>query len=1041
MNVILVSQCSKNALKETRRIIDQFAQRTGERTWSTAITKDGLDTLRTLLRKTARRNTAVACHRIRGKSGSELLWIVGDSTCFNESGAVPTNTTSKNILRSSDENNWNTLELITNLVCVAALFHDFGKSCKAFQKMLKSKKPQKSEIRHEWISVVMFMTFIGNDDDEAWLKKLADGQFEKNWYKKVTPVKKPFENMPPLAAVVCWLIVSHHKMPLPENSNGWTIKNIVAEWCRSQSDKPTESYWKLEKDISSSAEWKKAAAKTAAKALGCRDLFAKSIEDPYILNISRMVLMLADRIYSSLPSGSDNVRFDEKLDLLANTNRETKEPNQKLDEHLIGVEKYCRRILFSLPKSGEMLQSIGRNDVLTRRNKLQKYKWQDKAFDIASAVRDIAETGGFFGINMASTGCGKTIANARIMYALSGSRKGCRFTVALGLRSLTLQTGEEYRKMLGLSSDEMAVLVGGSATKELFEINNEHDIPLSEEELMPSCSFVHYDGGISDTPMSEWISRTKGGEKLIPAPVAVCTVDHIIPASEGIAGGGQLAPILRLMTGDLILDEPDDYDISDMYAFSRLVWFAGLLGCNVLLSSATVAPSIASGLFAAYRAGRSAFNRNRGLQHSRDVVCGWFDEYSSCAEMDINEEKFTEEHRKFAEKRAEKLKKAEKKRHCRLLNIEQFSFDNVAAAIAEKSVELHSDNHITDTHGNRVSVGLVRFANIKNLVAVIKRFKGEGAAFHLCCYHSAFPMLMRSEIERHLDRILKRNGGKQPFDHEYVRAAIASQPDKTDHIFIVFASPVAEVGRDHDYDWAIAEPSSMKSLIQLAGRVRRHRDGAWDKVNMLVLNKNINAYQGEKYAYWRPGYESKEFMLNNHDLNNILDFSQYAETDAVPRIIERGELNPAENLCDLEHSRLRAVMGIDGQNKARSVDAFWKTDLFMSALLQKEQKFRASALDTELVYVWDEDEEKAKFYEVTDKEETTKTYDDILYSAFAGAGSFFIPLDYERLLEELAEKLDKSMADCAKKFGRFTISNKTGIKKYTPCLGVYKEVE
>ena len=32
MNVLLVSQCSKNALKETRRILDQFAERRGERT-------------------------------------------------------------------------------------------------------------------------------------------------------------------------------------------------------------------------------------------------------------------------------------------------------------------------------------------------------------------------------------------------------------------------------------------------------------------------------------------------------------------------------------------------------------------------------------------------------------------------------------------------------------------------------------------------------------------------------------------------------------------------------------------------------------------------------------------------------------------------------------------------------------------------------------------------------------------------------------------------------------------------------------------------
>nr|WP_278249789.1 hypothetical protein [Photorhabdus cinerea] len=35
------------------------------------------------------------------------------------------------------------------------------------------------------------------------------------------------------------------------------------------------------------------------------------------------------------------------------------------------------------------------------------------------------------------------------------------------------------------------------------------------------------------------------------------------------------------------------------------------------------------------------------------------------------------------------------------------------------------------------------------------------------------------------------------------------------HIFAVMATSIAEVGRDHDYDWNIAEPGSMRSLIQL----------------------------------------------------------------------------------------------------------------------------------------------------------------------------------------------------------------------------------
>ena len=79
MNVLFVSQCAKRALTETRRILDQYAERRGDRTWQTPITQAGLDAVRRLLRQRARKNTAVACHWIRGRDHSELLWIVGDA--------------------------------------------------------------------------------------------------------------------------------------------------------------------------------------------------------------------------------------------------------------------------------------------------------------------------------------------------------------------------------------------------------------------------------------------------------------------------------------------------------------------------------------------------------------------------------------------------------------------------------------------------------------------------------------------------------------------------------------------------------------------------------------------------------------------------------------------------------------------------------------------------------------------------------------------------------------------------------------------------
>lgn len=145
MNILLISECSKKALLETRRILDQFAERKGERAWQTAITQDGLTTLRKLLRRSARRNTAVACHWLKTSGQSELLWIVGNQRCFNERGVVPTNSTSSDILKMQDENSWHTAEVMALLTGLAGLFHDFGKGNTLFQFKLQPGSPLRSE--------------------------------------------------------------------------------------------------------------------------------------------------------------------------------------------------------------------------------------------------------------------------------------------------------------------------------------------------------------------------------------------------------------------------------------------------------------------------------------------------------------------------------------------------------------------------------------------------------------------------------------------------------------------------------------------------------------------------------------------------------------------------------------------------------------------------------------------------------------------------------------------------------------------------------
>ena len=83
---------------------------------------------------------------MRGKNHTELMWVVGNRRKFNLDGSVPTNTTQRDILRSQDENNMNSIQASALMAGIAALFHDFGKGNKLFQQKLKPKSKSNESI-------------------------------------------------------------------------------------------------------------------------------------------------------------------------------------------------------------------------------------------------------------------------------------------------------------------------------------------------------------------------------------------------------------------------------------------------------------------------------------------------------------------------------------------------------------------------------------------------------------------------------------------------------------------------------------------------------------------------------------------------------------------------------------------------------------------------------------------------------------------------------------------------------------------------------
>jgi len=1119
MNILLISQCDKRALTETRRILDQFAERRGDRTWQTPMTKDGLDTLRRLLRKTARKNTAVACHWIRGLDHSELLWVVGDAGRFNAQGAVPTNTTARNVLRRDSENDWHSLDLIYLVTALAALLHDLGKACQAFQSMLIATGPRSKNLyRHEWISLRLFQAFVGKDSDAQWLQRLmaptqgddqswlAESHLLRDGLDSLAANNKPLAAMPPLARLVGWLVLTHHRLPVipvPDRTNGGYKRQgtrvpdfqsellhnlparIDAHWnepCDTTDRAAIEPYWDFPHGLPvTTTPWRKRAASLAKRLLAFADQPAASDwqNDPYIAHIARLGLMLADHHYSSLQDDTAPERkplLNPSYPLWANTRRGTSQQSilcQTLDEHLLGVERQAGLAIHALPNIERHLPRLHHKG-LKKRSDCERFRWQDKAADLAASLRERADSRGAFLVNMASTGCGKTLANARIMHALSNPQQGMRCAFAMGLRTLTLQTGRAFRDMLNLSGDELAIKVGGAASRALFNLyaeQAEQQGSASRQDLLPKDGRVLFEGN-DQHPLLQRLSADPQVRSLLAAPMLVCTVDHLIPATESLRGGHQIAPMLRLMSSDLVLDEIDDFDIDDLPALTRLVHWAGLLGSRVLLSSATLPPALVEGLFLAYLEGRRAFQRHRGERARLEpaIVCAWFDEFGTAAHDCADATAYRIAHLQFAQARHTRLGQETVRRRAQLIDAPFSGLERgerrgqFAHQVRGAAWHLHQQHRSVDPHsGKRVSFGLVRMANIDPLFDVALALYAQDALkntrIHLCVYHSQFPLLMRSAIEYRLDTALDRRKEFAVFDLPDIRQRLDAHGEQ-DQLFIVLASPVSEVGRDHCYDWAVVEPSSMRSLIQLAGRIRRHRPAPVEKPNLLIFNHNLRHFDHPgQAAFCKPGFENDhDFRLMHHDLQRLLAPEEQNVIDARPRILPRTDvpLAPRERLVDLEHARLAARMlpqAITPSAPAAplsAVTSWLSPDAHLSGVLVQQQPFRYDPLlRLDLVLLPKEDEKDYELHRVVKGDRRGEPD----YVQVDGSQNHRVPptavqgeriapwgeVDFMAALREHAEALDLSLYECARRFAVVSLPDATQGWRFHPLLGFSKE--
>lgn len=365
--------------------------------------------------------------------------------------------------------------------------------------------------------------------------------------------------------------------------------------------------------------------------------------------------------------------------------------------------------------------------------------------------------------------------------------------------------------------------------------------------------------------------------------------------------------------------------------------------------------------------------------------------------------------------------------------------------------------------GKTVSIGLIRMANINPLVAVAQQMlqmdAPENTRIHYCVYHSRYPLALRSFIENRLDTVLSRKKADDFWQHDEITKSLAKYPDCDNHIFVVLASPVAEVGRDHDYDWAIVEPSSMRSIIQLAGRILRHRELEQPLMapNILILSKNTKVLEGKKICFNRPGFESWDLRLSPHELS---DTKQFEQIDASPRIqeppqngipvSEKGgrQYTKYASLNELEHAALKSQL-FTGNKKA---SLWWLKSPHWCGEVHKQQRFRESQRD-EAYYLYLENEYKSPHWRWLNenarplKEPTKELGIELKQASPLNKGKnseFWFDTHPLAVYAQLAEDFDIDLPEVSRRYGEVRVVEYKGDDKpyfWHESLGLFQEVK
>lgn len=899
MHVIIISACEKRALKKTRAVLDSYAIRTGQSSWQAPMTVEGLKEIRAALKKTATRQTAVAAYVNYGMRRMKLAWVVGSKHKFNLEGAYPVASTAKQQKQLQIEE-W--VRAASLLAGAAGDVHDIGKASQHFQNKLSPNmagQMDRDDVRHEWLSMKLLQQLRSNgwNWQQAWknldrnIKDLTLGNRQK--------IKKEFL-LNELEAVD-YLVVTHHGL----------LGDAKGDWYPNASLHVRENNPCIEQ-LSCAGEIKESIFKSHQHRMARLSKMAESVQDNTLywkaLSLhARAALIHADHTVSAEQYSEAK---PENVSLFANTKikntaqgKKERMQDQPLDWHLQQVGDrsayIAAKMATDLNLAGLSAQTV---EYICQPAALPRFQWQNQAANALQKQIGKTPDAPCLMLNIAGTGSGKTRMNLRAACILRPEDP--RIAIALNLRSLTLQTGEALKSAMNLSDDEIAVIIGDQVSQHLFNRRKKDEQGADEDENLAEPVFDAYG---QELQIPAWLhplftkqvkgrkTADKTAQTVLASPLLVSTIDYLIAAGEPHRQGHHVKALLRIISSDLVLDEIDGYEPKALMAVLRLVQLAAMYGRHVICSSATLSAAVADSVYRAFESGIEM--RAALLKAPQKFILAIADNELkpkiSLQSTDRPADFMQSYQQHLTDLQAVLAEKAKQPyRLAKLAVIDQPSVAGWKQTILEQAESLHQQHSWTfKKAGKKVSFGLIRVANIKHAIALAKHLSAALRHAQIACYHANDWLISRFHKERRLDFLLTRhkNGTKRPTGNEHIFnddeiLEIVRKSESADVLFIVIATPVEEVGRDHDFDWAVIDASSIQSIVQAAGRVNRHRLNAVQSANIVIPQFNYRYCQNQdrewpkkQAVFTKPGYEgyvSKNSSYSTQDLAALLPWSE-----------------------------------------------------------------------------------------------------------------------------------------------------------------------